>query len=250
MYCPLDKSKPCPFPLSPTETYLGENELGYYTMDGFFDNLGNMFKRMVKFTPKSFTPSNIYKGFVNTTLTVASGGIYQVLPKNIKKTVYDVGKIAVPVVAGAAAAAAFGPAIMGTLTPKLQAAASVLGKNLSTVGKGLFDAMGKLTSPQQAKVAQAVTPGDIQQIEETGVLPPHIQALVNEAEQQAYGAAAAENLALQRENERLRVLQNAANMTAFKPDAPPPTGPVVSDEGMLIPLVAMAGLGLLLLMRK
>lgn len=248
MYGCLDKSKPCPFPISPTQTYLGENELGYYVMDGFFDNIGNMFKRMVKFTPKSFTPGNLYEGLINTTLTVASGGIYQVLPKDIKKTVYDIGKVAVPVVAGAAAAAAFGPAIMSTLTPKLQAAANVIGKNLSSVGKGLFDAMGKLTQSQQAQVAQQVTPQEIVAIEQTGQIPPHVAAMISQMEQQAYGTAAAENILLRQENEKLRVLQNAANMTSFQPMPEPPM-PLKQDGGEFAPYAAL-GLGLLLILAR
>lgn len=117
-------------------TYLGEDETYYYWMSpapndqlgGIFDNIGNMFSRMVKFTPKSFTPGNIYKGFVNTTLTTATGGLYQVLPKDIKKTVYEVGKVAIPVVAGGVLAYTAGPAVMSMLMPKLTAAANILGK--------------------------------------------------------------------------------------------------------------------------
>lgn len=123
-------------------TYLGEDETYYYYMhpqagnelNGFFDGIGNMFSRMVKFTPKSFTPGNIYKGFVNTTLTVASGGLYQALPKNLKKTVYEVGKVAIPVVAGGVLAVAAGPAVMATLMPKLTAAAGLLSKGAGAVG--------------------------------------------------------------------------------------------------------------------
>ena len=115
-------------------TYMGEDALYYYWMNpqatnqlgGMFDNIGNMFSRMVKFTPKSFTPGNIYKGFINTTLTVATGGLYQVLPKNIKKSVYEVGKVAVPVIAGGVLAYTAGPAVWGILGPKLAQAGSLL----------------------------------------------------------------------------------------------------------------------------
>lgn len=106
--------------------YLGEDETGYYYLEGFFDDVGNMFKRMVKFTPKSFTPGNIYKGFVNTTLTTATAGLYQVLPKDIKKKVYEVGKVAIPVVAGGVLDVTAGPAVMGVIGPKLSAAGSML----------------------------------------------------------------------------------------------------------------------------
>lgn len=198
MYLHLDRSKRCPFPLKPTETYLGENEFGYYTMDGFFDGLGNMFKRMVKFTPKSFTPGNLYKGFINTALTAATFGAYQILPKNIRKTVYDVGKIAIPVIAGGAAAYALGPSIMGYLGPKLSTASGMLGKGVSSVGRTLFDSLMKLPSSKQAQIAQAVTPKDIVQAEQTGKFPPHIQWMIEQAERQAYQPAAESVQALQR----------------------------------------------------
>lgn len=160
--------------------YLGEDQIYWYfvhpganpTLHGFFDNIGNMFTRMVKFTPKSFTPSNIYKGFVNTTLTVASGGLYQALPKNIKKSVYEIGKVAVPVVAGAVVAATAGPAIMSTLLPKLQAAGTVLGKTASTIGGRLFEFLGKLAPSQQAHVAGQITPEQIVAMEQSEQLPP------------------------------------------------------------------------------
>lgn len=122
-------------------TYLGEDEQYYYYMEpnagnelnGFFDSVGNMFKRMVKVTPKSFTPGNIYEGFINTTLTAASGGLYQALPKDLKKTVYEVGKVAVPVVAGGVLAYTAGPAVMATLMPKLTQAGSILEKGAGSV---------------------------------------------------------------------------------------------------------------------
>jgi hypothetical protein len=193
MYCPLDKRHPCPFPLPPTATYLGEDERGYYHMDGFFDGLGNMFKRMVKFTPKSFTPSNIYKGYINTTLTVGTFGAYQLLPKNIKKTVHDIAKIAVPVVAGGAAAYGMGPSIMGMLGPKLAGAGNLLGKALSSVGGSLFQKMTSLPPSAQSAIAQQVTPQDIAYAEtHQGVYPPHIQALIDQKEREAYEYAVAQ----------------------------------------------------------
>ena len=122
-------------------TYMGEDAQYYYWMNpqatdqlgGMFDNIGNMFTRMVKFTPKSFTPGNIYKGFINTTLTVASGGLYQVLPKGFKKTVYEVGKVAVPVIAGGVLAYTAGPAVWGVLAPKLAQAGNLLKSGAGSV---------------------------------------------------------------------------------------------------------------------
>lgn len=187
MYCPLDRSRPYPFPLKPTQTYLGEDSLGYYVMDGFLDNVGNMFKRMVKFTPKSFTPGNIYKGFVNTALTGVTFGGYQPLPKGIKKTVYEAGKIALPVIAAGAAAYALGPSIMSTVVPKLSEASTYLGKNISTIGQGLFDILGKLSPAQQSQVAQQVTPEDILYAEQhQGQFPQPFVQYVDEVAKQNY----------------------------------------------------------------
>ncbi len=158
-------------------------------MDGFFDGIGNMFKRMVKFTPKSFTPGNLYKGFVNTALTATTFGGYQLLPKGVKKVVYDVGKVALPVIAAGAAAYALGPSIMSTITPKLSAAASALGKNITSVGKGLFDVLGKLSSGQQSAVAQEVTPQDLLYYEQNGRFPEEFMKVVDQAHRQEFGYA-------------------------------------------------------------
>lgn len=191
MYCALDKSKPCPFPLKGTEVYLGENEHGYFVMDGFFDGITNMFKRMVKFTPKSFTPSNIFKAVRNTTLTTMTGGIYLALPKNIKKTMENVANVAMPIAAAGIAAVTLGPAVMGILGPKLSAVGGLLGKNASSIGQSLFGALGKLAPGKQAEVAQQISPNDIAYAEtHNGQFPPHIQQLLNQAEQATYGYAA------------------------------------------------------------
>lgn len=195
MYGTLDRSKPCPFPLPPTATYLGENELGYYHMDGFFDGLGNMFKRMVKFTPKSFTPGNIWKAVRNTTLTTATFGAYQLMPKSIKKTMERVGDIAIPVVAGGIAAVTLGPAVMGFLGPKLSMAGSLLGKSAQSIGSSLFGMLGKLPQSKQAEIAGAVTPNDIAYAEtHQGQYPPHIMSMVDQAERDAYQYAATQQM--------------------------------------------------------
>lgn len=187
MYCPLDRSRPCPFPLKPTETYLGEDDRGYYVMDGFLDNVGNMFKRMVKFTPKSFTPSNIFKAVRNTTLTTMTGGIYLALPKTVKKTMENVANVALPVAAAGIAAATLGPSIMSMVGPKLSTVGTMLGKNISTIGKGLFDIMGKLSPAQQSQVAQQVTPQDILYAEQhQGQFPQPFIQYVDEVAKQNY----------------------------------------------------------------
>lgn len=191
MYCPLDKSKPCPFKLKPTQTYLGEDMNGYYVMDGFFDNVGNMFKRMVKFTPKSFTPGNIFKAVRNTTLTTMTGGAYLVLPKSVKKTMENVANVAMPIAAAGIAAYTLGPSIMSMVGPKLSAAGNLLGKNLSSIGGSLFQSLGKLSQAKQSEVVQQVTPEDIAYAEtHNGTYPGHIQQLIDEGERQEYAYAA------------------------------------------------------------
>lgn len=182
--------------MAPGTRYLGEDATYWYfshpvpayPLGGFFDDVGKMFSRMVKFTPKSFTPGNIYKGFVNTSLTALTGGIYQFLPKNIKNTVYDVGKIAIPVVAGGIVAYTAGPAVMAMIGPKISAAASTLGKAASTVGGKLYDILGKLSSSGQAEVAQQITPEQIVAMEQTGQIPPSLYPLLQNAAMQALPA--------------------------------------------------------------
>jgi hypothetical protein len=215
-------------------TYLGEDEQYYYWMqpgagnelNGFFDNIGNMFTRMVKFTPKSFTPGNIYKGVVNTALTTVTGGLYQVLPKNIKNTVYNVGKIALPVVAGGVLAYTMGPAVMATLMPKLSAAAGLLSKGAGvigglfgksapsdigpkdygsitgesrpgvdvtggmdkavTIGGELMNLLGRLPQNKQAEVIQQLTPEDIAYMETYKQVPPRLKDYFDSMAQQTF----------------------------------------------------------------
>lgn len=188
MYFPLDRTQRPPFPLKPTQTYLGESADGYYVMEGFLDNVGNMFKRMVKFTPKSFTPSNIFKAVRNTTLTTMTGGIYLALPKGVKKTMENVANVALPVAAAGIAAVTLGPSVMSMIGPKLNAVAGALGKNISTVGKGLFDVLGKLSPSQQSQVAQRVTPQDILYAEQhQGQFPPQTMQYIDEVARTNYG---------------------------------------------------------------
>lgn len=192
MYTHLDKRQPPPFRLPPTATYLGEDENGYYHMDGFFDGLTNMFKRMVKFTPKSFQPKNILKAFTNTTVGVATGGLAYLAPKQIRQTIFKAGETIVPIVAAGAVAAAAAPAVMGMLGPKLQAAGGILGKNANSIGGGLFKILGRLTEGGQAQVAQNVTSDDIVYTEQHGTLPPHLQALVDQQDRAQFEYAVAQ----------------------------------------------------------
>lgn len=190
MYCPLDRTQRPPFPLKPTETYLGEDESGYYVMDGFFSKMGNMFKRMVKFTPKSFKPSTIMRAMTNTAMVAVTGGAYLALPSKLKNTIETAGTYVIPAAAGAYVAATAGPAVMSALGPKLSSVASALGKNISSIGKGLFDIMGKLSPSQQAQVAQRVTPQDILYSERNqGQFPPQFMNYVDEVARSNYGYA-------------------------------------------------------------
>ena len=192
MYAKLDRKNPPPFYLPPTATYLGEDANGYYYMDGFFDGIGNMFKRMVKFTPKSFQPKNILKAFTNTTVGVATGGLAYLAPKKIRQTIFKAGETIVPVVAASALAAAAAPAVMGILGPKLQSAAGILGKNMNSIGGGVFKILGRLTESGQSQVAQNMTSDDIVYAEKHGELPPHIQSLVDQADRQQFEYAVAQ----------------------------------------------------------
>lgn len=169
--------------------YVGEDANNYYVMEGFFDGIGNMFKRMVKFTPKSFTPGNIWQGVRNTVLTTATGGIYLALPKNIKKTIEQVSNVALPVAAGVVGASLISPSVMPMLMEKVSSAATMLGKGAGDIAKSLFSSLGKLTSQQQADIISKVTPDDIVSAENTGKIPDNIQQMIDSAAQQGYNAA-------------------------------------------------------------
>lgn len=179
----------------PGTEYLGEDDTYWYyavpgpatgELGGFFDGIGKMFSRMVKITPNSFKPANIFKGIVNTALTISTGGIYQLLPKKIKDTVYKVGTVAVPVVAGAALAYSAGPAVWAVLQPKLNAAGAILGKVASTVGGKLFDFLAKVPQSQQAAIAEQLTPEQIAEIERSQQLPANLIPMFQQAAEASY----------------------------------------------------------------
>lgn len=170
------------FVLPPGAVYLGSDDTGHYVcLDGLFDDVGNMFKRMVKITPKSFRPGNIFKAVTSGALTMATGGAYQLLPSKMKTQIENVGKIAVPVIGGAVLAYTAGPAVWNVLQPKLAAVGAMLGKNASQVGGLLSSVMGGLSQSGQAKVAEAATTEQIAQMEQTGQIPPALQSLINQA---------------------------------------------------------------------
>lgn len=162
---------------------------GQLQLGGFFDDLGKMFTRMVKFTPKSFRPANIFRAATSTALTAVTGGAYQFLPSKVKRQVEEVGKIAVPVIAGTVALHAIAPSVLPAVMGKLKAAASILGKHagkIGEVGSALLNNMVKLPAPQQAQIAEAMTPQDIVYAEQTGQVPPHLANLFQQGAQQAY----------------------------------------------------------------
>ncbi|MGL5936385.1 MAG: hypothetical protein ACRCZI_12290 [Cetobacterium sp.] len=167
--------------------FLGEDDAYYYYTEGGLElgGFGNMFKRMVKFTPKSFTPGNIYKGFINTALTTSTFGAYQLLPKKLKKTVYEIGKVAVPVIAGGVLAVAASPAVMAVIGAKLGAAGGILGKAAGAIGGPLFNMLGKFTGSQQAQIAEQITPQQIAQMEQTGQMPASLTPLLDQMSRQS-----------------------------------------------------------------
>lgn len=164
--------------------YLGEDEHAYYFVNEL-GGFGKTFKRMIKVTPKSFRPGNVFKAITNVTATVATGGLYQALPSNLKNKIENIGKIAVPLIGGAALAIVAGPAVISVLGPKLAMAGSLLGKATSTIGGQLFGFMNALPPAQQAQVAEQITPQQIAQIEQTGQIPPTLEAILNRAAMQA-----------------------------------------------------------------
>lgn len=173
--------------LPPGSVYLGSDDTGHYVvLEGFFDDIGNMFKRMVKFTPKSFRPAEIFKAATHTTATIVTAGAYQLLPSKLRTQVANIGKIALPVVGGAALAVVAAPAVMSLLGPKLATVGTILGKNPNLIGGALSAIMGGMSPPAQAMIAEQVTPQQIAQYEQTGQIPPDLQALLDRAAMQSY----------------------------------------------------------------
>lgn len=190
--------------MPPELAYLGEDQNYYYfagpgdnsNLGGFFKSLGKMFSRAVKITPRSFTFKNITRGFVNSTLGIASGGLIYALPKNVRQTIGKVAEIAYPTIAAGVAAVVLGPSVMGVLGPKLQSAASILGKNASSIGGNLMSYLQKLSPAQQAQVAQTLTPQQIAQMETSAQLPAELTPMFRQAmaaslpPERPYGAGA------------------------------------------------------------
>lgn len=172
--------------LPPGAVYMGSDDTGHYVcLDGMFDDVGTMFKRMVKITPKSFRPGNIFKAVTSGALTVATGGVYQLLPSKMKTQIENAGKMAVPIIGGAVLAYTAGPAVWNVIGPKLSTVGALLGKNVSQVG-GLFSSvLGGLTKSGQAEVAQAATTEQLVQMEQTGQIPPALQSIINRAAQES-----------------------------------------------------------------
>lgn len=152
----------------------GADQDGLYLYDpqlGFFKKIGKMFKRMVKFTPKSFRPANIFRAATSASLTLATGGLYQALPSKLKKGIENVGAAVIPYALGAAAAIAVGPAVIGFIGPKLMGAASLIGKGISAGGTFL-SFLGKLGPSQQQQVAEQISPEQIAAMERSGQIDP------------------------------------------------------------------------------
>lgn len=193
MYTQPDRSRPSPFRIKPSEIYLGEDESGYYVMDGFFKKIGKTFKRMVKVTPRSFTPGAIMRAMTNTAMVAVTGGAYLALPSKVKNMIETGGTYVIPAATGAYVAATAGPAVMDALGPKLSSVASALGKNVNSIGGGLFDIMKKFSPSHQSQIAQRVTAQDILYSEmNQGQFPTPFMNYVDEVARNNYGYAANE----------------------------------------------------------
>lgn len=227
--------------LPPGTQLLGEDEHYYYfvhpganpQLGGFFDSLGNMFTRMVKITPKSFTPGNIYKGFINTSIATMSGGLSLALPSKLQSQIRQVANYAVPIVAGGVLAAVAGPSIMATLGPKISAAAGILGKDALKIGGQLFSFLGKMSPAQQAKVAEQITPQNIATMEQSAQLPPELQQMF----QAALGAS------LPRESTGAASLYNPEAQAAVAAQAQPAQASMIG--GVDVSTLALIGLPVL-----
>lgn len=167
----------------PTWRYVGETPTEYvFVESGGEQQLGDisdMFKRMFKFTPKSFSYENITRSIYR--LTPFSVAMQLVAPK-LEKKIYKAAPVIVPIVAGVGAGIAFGPQIMSMLGPKLAEAGASAGTTAMKVGGAIMSFMGKMNGPQQAAVAQHVTPEQITESDRTGRIP---ESLVKIAEQYA-----------------------------------------------------------------
>lgn len=219
--------------MTPTQTYLGSDAYGDFYMDGFFDSIGNFAKKIVH---------KPYESFIKATMVVGTGGLYYALPKNIQKKAVEIGKVAVPVVAGGALAVAYGPSIWNTLSSKFSAASkitsgtgdygsNVIGSALKTgatkatstdwltMGGKFMDLLGKLPQNKQQQMAQAVTPEELAYIERYGALPPRLKAMQEQMERDSYQYAYEQS-------------QRAAQSPSAYGLAPFPEGPAVAQAGM------------------
>lgn len=172
--------------LPPGTRYLGSDMTYWYFVhpganpavglgDSLFDKIGNMFSRMVKITPKSFTPANISRSIWR--ITPVSWALQAAAPKIEKEIYKKVVPIAVPAIAAAAVAVKVGPAVWQMLAPKLAVAAEFLGKHADTIGKSLFQVMGAMGPSQQAQAAQEVTPEQIVAMEQGQAPPDYLRML-------------------------------------------------------------------------
>jgi len=141
-------------------------------------DIGNMFKRMFKFTPKSFTYSNITRSIYRLTPISWVG---QVVAPKLERKVYKAAPVLVPAVVGGTLAVAYGPQIYSVLAPKLAS----LGGLASKAGQTLMSFIGQLPGKQQAQAAQAITTEQAQAVAETGQIPPDLQQMLSQLASQA-----------------------------------------------------------------
>jgi len=150
---------------------------------------------------------------------------------------------------------------MGMLGPKLAGAGNLLGKGLSSVGGSLFQKMVALPQSAQSEVAQQVTPQDIAYAEtHQGQYPPHIQALIEQKEREAfeYAVAQTQQSILSPTNQMLPPPQSTYASSSLYPglkeayaaQSQPPQQEDSSAIGITALMAGGAGILAMLLLRK
>lgn len=95
---------------------------------GFLKKIGRAFKRMVKITPKSFRPANIFRAATSTALTAVTGGALPLLAPKLHKQGVEIGAKIMPGLIAAATipmAAGLINSVKGTPPAEEMAAAGV-----------------------------------------------------------------------------------------------------------------------------
>lgn len=149
--------------------------------------IGKMFKRLFTIKKSSFKLKNIMGAIGSAVGTYATVGLGPILaPKQFgaHSKLARIAGTATTAVGLAAAGYAAGPYVAQLLGPKLTAAAAKAGTTvLTNAASGLMQSLTSLGPAQQLEVAQQVTPDQLAEWEQTGVMPADLASLL-------YGAAA------------------------------------------------------------